>query len=220
MKGLSMRYRATVIAACVALTACAATEPVRYVGLESSSQLQPNTKDRSGHTPYDYKANVDWQQYSNAFVEPVVIYSGQDAQFEKVSEQDKQELADYMRTQFSNALGGRFSIVDRPGDRTLRVQLTLTGAKATKQFVGTFTKFDLAGGPYNVVQSIRGKEGALSGSVSYAVEIYDASTDQLLAAYVAKEYPNAMNVKATLGALGASKVGIKKGAKDLLARLN
>lgn len=170
--------------------------------------------------PCDYKANVDWSQYPNAFVEPIIIYSSQDAQFEKVSEQDKQELADYMRTQFTEALGDRFNIVNRPGARTLRVQLILTGAKTTKQFVGTVTKFDLAGGPYNVVQSIRGKEGALSGSVSYAVEIYDASTDQLLSACVAKEYPSAMTVEATLGALAASKVGIKKGAKDLLARLN
>ena len=220
MKVLSVGYHAAVVAACVALGACASTQPVRYASLESSSQLQPNTSDRSGHVPYDYSSHVDWSQYSNAVVDPVVIYRGQDAQFEKVSEEDKQALANYMQTQFSEALGSRFSIADRPGDRTLRVQLTLTGAKTTKQFVGTFTKFDLAGGPYNVVQSIRGKEGALSGSVSYAVEIYDASSDRLLAAYVAKEYPNAMNVKATLGALGASKVGIKKGAKDLLARLN
>lgn len=220
MKVSSVGYHAAVVAVCVALGACASTQPIRYAGLESSSRLQSNTNDRSGRVPYDYSAQVDWSRYANAVVEPVVIYRGQDAQFEKVSEEDKHELANYMRTQFGEALGGRFNLVNRPGDRTLRVQLTLTGAKTTKQFVGTVTKFDLAGGPYNVVQSIRGKEGALSGSVSYAVEIYDASTDRLLSAYVAKEYPNALNVKATLGALGAAKVGIKKGAKDLLARLN
>ena len=82
------------------------------------------------------------------------------------------------------------------------------------------TKFDLAGGPYNVVQSIRGKEGAFSGSVSYAVEIYDASNNRLLSAYVSKQYPNAMNVKASIGGLGAAKAGIRKGAEDLVARLN
>jgi Protein of unknown function (DUF3313). len=220
MKVLSVGYHAAVVAACVALGACASTPPVRYAGLESSSQLQSNTNDRSGRVPYDYSSHVDWSRYSNAVVEPVVIYRGQDAQFGKVSEQNKQELANYMRAQFSEALGSRFNLVNRPGERTVRVQLTLTGATTTKQFIGTVTKFDFVGGPYNIIQSVRGKEGALSGSVSYAVEIYDASTDRLLSAYVAKEYPNAMNVKATLGALGASKVGIKKGAQDLLARLN
>jgi hypothetical protein len=58
------------------------------------------------------------------------------------------------------------------------------------------------------------------GPVSYAVEIYDASTNQLLSAYVAKQYPNAMNIAATFGSLSASKTGIKKGAQDLLARLD
>jgi hypothetical protein len=34
------------------------------------------------------------------------------------------------------------------------------------------------------LQAARGKEGAFTGSVSYAVEVYDASTNQLLGAYV------------------------------------
>jgi len=54
----------------------------------------------------------------------------------------------------------------------------------------------------------------LSGSVSYAVEIYDAGTNRLLGAYVSKQYPNAMNVKASIGGLGAAKAGIRKGAEE------
>ena len=57
---------------------------------------------------------------------------------------------------------------------------------------------------------IRSKEEALSGSVSYAVEIYDAATNRLLNAYEAKQYPTAMNVNASFGASGASKVGIRE----------
>lgn len=217
MKGLS---KVAVLAACITLAACAGTRPTRYTQLDSSAQLQPNANDRSGRVPYDYSAGADWQKYTNAIVDPVAIYSGPDNQFEKVSDEGKQELAEYMRTQFADALKSKFAIVNSADARTLRVKLTLTGAKPTTQFVGTFTKFDLAGGPYNMVQSIRGKEGLMEGSVSYAVEIYDASSNQLLSAYVAKQYPNALNVKATFGSLSASKTGIKKGAEDLLARLN
>jgi len=220
MKVSSMGYQVVVVAACVALAACAGTHPVRYTELESSTQLQPNANDSSGRVPYNYSSGANWRKYSNAIVEPVVVYSGADNQFENVSEDQKQELAEYMRAQFTEALKEKFTMVSQANARTLLVKLTLTGAKPTKQFVGTVTKFDLAGGPYNAVQSIRGKEGALSGSVSYAVEIYDASTNQLLSAYVAKQYPNAMNVKATFGAMSASKTGIKKGAEDLIARLN
>jgi hypothetical protein len=202
MKVSSMGYQVALLAACVALAACAGTQPVRYTGLESSTQLQPNANDSSGRVPYNYSSGANWRKYSN------------------VSEDQKKELAEYMRAQFTEALKEKFTMMSQPNVHTLLVKLTLTGAKPTKQFVGTVTKFDLAGGPYNAVQSIRGKEGMLSGSVSYAVEIYDASTNQLLSAYVAKQYPNAMNVKATFGAMSASKTGIKKGAEDLIARLN
>lgn len=55
----------------------------------------------------------------------------------------------------------------------------------------------------------------LSGYVNYAVEIYDSSTNKLLHAYVAKQYPNAMNISATIGSLSAAEVGIDKGAQEL-----
>ena len=57
----------------------------------------------------------------------------------------------------------------------------------------------------------------MSGLVIYSVEIYDALSRQLLSAYITKQYPNAMNVGASVGALKAARVGIDKGA-DALAR--
>lgn len=208
------------LAVCMAMAACASTRPIPYSDLESSPQLKPNPHNESGRVPYDYSAGADWRRYSSVIIEPVAIYRGSDNQFEKVSEQDKDLLARYMRTEFSDELNKRFDVVNFAGPGTLRLKLTLTGAKTTPQVVGTITKFDLAGGPYNAVQAIRGKEGALSGSVSYAVEIYDATANRLLEAYVAKQYPNAMNVKASVGALSASKAGIRRAAEDLATRLN
>jgi hypothetical protein len=112
--------------------------------------------------PYSYSTRVDWRKYDEVIVAPVAIYRGPDAQFQKVSEEKKTALA----------------------------------------------------------QFIRGKEGMMMGSVSYAVEIYDASNDRLLCAYVEKQYPNAMNVGSTFGGLSASKTGIRKGADALLEQLN
>lgn len=163
---------------------------------------------------------MDWQAYSNVMVDPVVIYRGKDHQFEKISEEDKKELARYMQEQFRVKLGSRYRVVREPRPETLRIKLTLAGAKSTSKVIGTVLRFDMAGGGYNLVQSARGKEGAMTGSVSYAVEIYDASAGRLLCAYVAKQYPNAYNVKATLGPLDAAEVGIEKAADDLLSRLH
>jgi len=201
----------------VLLTACASITPVAYSGLESSSYLAPNPGD--SRVPYRYASPVDWRSYSSVILDPVVVYRGADQQFDGVSEEDKQVLAGYMRDTFTAALGQRFPVIHEPTPNTLRIRLTLTGAKANTPVLGTLSRFDLAGGVYNGVQAVRGGEGAMTGAVVFAVEIYDASTNALLAAYIEKQYPNAYNISASMGALAAAKVGIDKGAEGLVERL-
>ena len=74
--------------------------------------------------------------------------------------------------------------------------------------------------PKEGVQSVRGGQGAFSGSVSYAVEVYDSGNGRLLKAYVSKQYPNLMNLVAAFGSLGAAKTGIDKGADALVEQLH
>ena len=40
----------------------------------------------------------------------------------------------------------RFVLAGKPGPNTLRVRLTLTGAKANTPVLGTLSRFDIAGG--------------------------------------------------------------------------
>ena len=212
-----MTYRPLALA--LLLAGCAGTPPAHYAGIDSSAQLQPNAGQESDRIPFRYSTQVDWKKYLSVIIEPVVIYQGADNQFADLSTEDRQALAHYMQNQFAEKLRPRFREVANPTAQTLRIKLTLTGADTTTPVLGTFTKFDLAGGPYNIVQSIRGKEGLFNGSVSYAVEIYDATTRRLLNAYVAKQYPNALNVGASVGALSAAEVGIDKGAVELAEML-
>jgi hypothetical protein len=206
--------------ACIGAAGCASTTPKNYRDLPSSARLQPNPEDASGKVPYIYKTQVAWKEFSSVIIEPVEVYRGADHQFGNMSEQDKTVLAKYMQDEFTNVLRRRFSLTDNPKPWTLRVKLTLTGAETNTPVVSTVLRFDLVGGPYNIVQGLRGKEGMVMGSVSYSVEVYEALTNRLLKAYVTKEYPNAMNIKATLGSLAASKAGIDKGAEDFLGELN
>lgn len=53
----------------------------------------------------------------------------------------------------------------------------------------------------------------------YAVEIYDASNNRLLNAYVTKQYPSPWNLGASIGSLSAAKTGVEKGADALVAQL-
>jgi hypothetical protein len=219
MRALSDAPKAITLAVCLILTACASTQPVPYAGIASATQLRPSQHDDSGRIPFEYKTNIDWRRYSDFVLDPVAIYRGSDGQFEDVSEDDKAFLARYMQNQFTDKLNARFRNAPGRNANAVRIKLTLTGAKTNTAVLSTFSRFDLLGGPYNAVQAIRGKEGAMTGSVSFAVEIYDASTNELLGAYVTKQYPNAWNLKAGIGARSASIAGIENGADQLVAYL-
>ncbi|TKC81309.1 DUF3313 domain-containing protein [Trinickia terrae] len=208
-----------IAAACVALVGCSSVQPVPYSGIESASLLKPNSQDDARRVPYRYEAPAAWQTYRKLIVDPVVIYRGTDNQFGDMREADKAELAGYMQSRFSEKLGRRFEITGTPGPATLRLKLTLAGAETTTPVIGTLSHFDIAGGVYNTVQAVRGGKGSFTGSVTYAVEIYDTATNRLLTAYVTKQYPNAMNIGASFGSLGAAKTGVDKGADALIAQL-
>ncbi|PDS38782.1 hypothetical protein CO665_08490 [Rhizobium anhuiense] len=216
----NLKIGAALMLACLGVAACTTPDPTVYSGLASASQLRPNIEDKTGRVPYRYQTNANWSQYNRIIVDPVTVYNGPDNQFGKVSEKDRIFLANYMQQQFTEKLKTRFAVVSTPAPATLRLHLTLTGAKATTAVLGTVTRIDVAGGLYNTVQAARGREGSMTGSVNYAVEIYyDAASNRLLSSYVTKQYPNAMNIGASFTAMDASMVGVRKGADALLAEL-
>jgi hypothetical protein len=208
------------VVASEALASCTTADPTAYMGLASAQHLKADPSDRTGRMPYRYNIGANFSKYDKVFVDPITVYRGQDNQFVKISEQDKNTLASYMQSQFTKKLRTRFAVVGSPAPGTLRIHLTLTGAKTTTPVLGPFSHLDVGGGVYNAVQAARDKEGSMTGSVAYAVEIYDATTNTLMSAYVTKQYPNAMNVGASFGALKASQVAIDKGADALMAHLH
>ena len=208
------------VTAALALAACASVQPVAYNGIASSSQLQRNRDDDSVKVPYRYTSPVTWSRYTQVTLDPVIVYQGSDNQFGDMKDADKTALADYMAKTFAAKLAKRFEVANQAGPHTLRVKLTLTGAEKTTLLAGQAMHFDLAGNLYNGVQAIRGGQGAFSGSVSYAVEVYDSESGHLLKAYVSKQYPNAMNLPAAFGSLNAAKTGLDKGADALIAQLD
>lgn len=212
--------RTLILTAIIATVGCSSTSPVKYAGIEATSRMLPNTADDSARIPFRYAAPVDWSKYRSITIEPVEIYGGSDAQFNDLPQEDRRNLADYMQKKFAEVLAEKFTVNTSAGNApALRLKLTLAGADTTPQFVGTVTKFDLAGGPYNIVQSLRGGRGLMSGYVNYAVEVKDAANGELLLAYVAEQYPNAMNVGATFGSMSAAETGVDKGAEQLLEKL-
>lgn len=219
MDGFTYTRRLPVLALCLIATGCASAAPLPYAEVTSSSHMAPNPSDSSGRVPYRYSTQVDWRAYNKVILDPVVIYSGSDQQFGEMSEQDKAALAAHMQTRFRDKLRSRFALVNNPGPNTLRVRLTLTGAVANTPVLGTLSRFDMAGAVYNVAQAARDGEGSMTGSVIYAVEIFDAANSRLLGAFISKQYPSPYNIKASVGPLTAAEAGIDMGADALMAQL-
>lgn len=157
-----------------------------------------------------------WADYSRFMLEPVELYAEPEAQFDQLSSGDKTILAEHMYRVFRDALEERYEPASEPGPRTLRVKLVLTGAKPSTRFLSTAMKLDGLGTVYNTVQAAWGRPGAFSGWAAYSVEIYDAESNELLAAYLETQYPNAMNIKASGRRLSAIMVGLDKGARALI----
>lgn len=219
MNTVTRADRPAILALCAALAGCANVQPVAYSEVASSSYLAPNPSDSSGRVPYRYASTVDWRAYNKVILEPVVVYRGADQQFGDMSEQDKAALASYMQAKFAEKLRSRFALVNQRGPNTLRVRLTLTGAVANTPVLGTLSRFDLAGAVYNGVQAARDGEGSMTGSVIYAVEIFDAANARLLGAFVTKQFPSPYDIKASVRPLAAAEAGIDKGADTLLTQL-
>ncbi|WP_024645874.1 DUF3313 domain-containing protein [Pseudomonas syringae] len=198
------------------VTGCASHEPSPYSGVGSSFEMRPNQQDGTGRMPFKYSTSVNWHKYDQIMLEPVVIYSGADAQFSGLERKDKTVLANDMTVKFSETLGQHFRFTATPGQGTLRIRLTLTGAETTVAGLSTFSRFDIGMGSYNLVQAARDREGTFTGSVSYAVEIYDASTSQLLESYVSRQYPKVYDISSTFGRLAAAQTGISRGAEELV----
>ncbi len=167
---------------CVLAAGCAAVTPVAYSEVGSSAYMTPDTSDPSGRVPYRYAPPVDWRTYNKVMIDPVVIYRGADHQFGEMSEKDKETLAATMQTRFADRLRGRFAVVNTRGPNTFRLRLTWTGAVANTPVLGTLSRFDLAGAVYNGVQAARDREGTMTGSVIFVVEMFDSATSRLLGA--------------------------------------
>jgi hypothetical protein len=199
---------------------CQATHPVAYAGLGSSPFLQANPQDATGHLPYVYYAqDADLASYRAAIFEPVTIYQGADAQLGDLSAEHVQQLAAYMQTQFQQALANRFYPATAIGASVLRLHITLTGASRSIPVLSTAGQVVPVGAVLGALRGAHDKARKTLGSVSYAVEVYDSSTNRLLRAFIVYEYPRPEDVRASVGPLGSSEASIRRGASLLVSQL-
>lgn len=203
------------MAAAGLLIAGCSTQPKsgKYSGVPEAGQLQSDP--RFPHSLVYIKEGATFGQYSKFIIDPVEIYRGTDASWHKgkVTEQDKQQLAEFARAEFVRVLGKKYSIVNQPGPGVLRVKLTVADVELTTTALALVSHLSPAGMGMNLLGTGAGKQGSFMGSVTMSIELRDAQTDTALAAALTKQTPLAVDVSKTVGKLAAARYGVTETAE-------
>ena len=99
------------------------------------------------------------------------------------------------------------------------MKITMLGAQKTVGGLATATRVTPLGFATSALKSALGKKGSLTGSVLYAVELYDARTNELLLAAVRRRTPDPLDVPATLSTTDTVKAVARELADGARKRL-
>ncbi|MFL6733881.1 MAG: DUF3313 domain-containing protein, partial [Sphingomicrobium sp.] len=166
------------------------------VGLRSAGKM---TQDAAGRESWTYAQPATvFQKYRTVLVDETTVYQGADAQFDGVDPGDRARFAALITQELRSEIGRSFPAPASPQADTLRIHTTLLGAQKTTGGIATATRVTPMGFATSALKSALGKTGSFTGSVLYAVEVYDAKTGQLLLAAVRRRTPDPLDVPATL----------------------
>jgi hypothetical protein len=194
-----------VVAAGLVLASCAGEPSGRQY---ATSVLAPNINHLSDL--HYVNPNAALKTYTKFILDPVAIYSGSDATFGGTSADDRKAVADFIGQEFSRTLQARYQIVAAAGPGVARVHLTLVGLEIATPVSTTIAHLAPAGVVANAKNSTPGPQGLFIGSATFAAEFYDAMTNELLAAFVTKRGPNALDVMTLFTDLNAARPGVAR----------
>lgn len=206
-------FRSGIVFGLGLLCASCGTQPVHYEGLASAAQLHASTG--GGDRRIIFNTDLDpakLKSYSAILLEPVQIYHGPDQQFGSLDDNAKQDLARHAETKFRAELAQRQMLADAAGNDVLRMRVTITGADKSVPVLSTVTKVTPVGLALSGVRAATGRAGSFNGAVLYAVELFNSIDGKLVYAFVTRQYPNALNIPASILPLDAAKAGIDHGA--------
>ena len=201
----------------VPMSALAQTRDHAPSSLQSSSRM---TQDKPGSENWTYAAPRDrFQKYRTVIVDPTVVYQGADAQFDGVAPADRAKFAAVFTDELRQEMAKTFPAPPRAQPDTVRLRVTILGAQTTKGGLATATRVTPLGFASSALKSALGKKGTLTGSVLYAVELYDASTNELMLAAVRRRTPDPLDIPATLSTMDTVKAVAREFADGARKRL-
>jgi hypothetical protein len=176
--------------------ASAQTKDHAPVSLPSSRVM---AQDKAGTESWTYvQPRSVFTKYRTVIVDPTVVYQGPDAQFDDIDLAARQKMASAITNELRQEIAKTFPSPAKPQADTLRLRVTILGATKTKGGFATATRVTPIGMGLSALKSALGKPGSLTGSILYAVELYDARKNELLLAAVRRRTPDPLDVPATL----------------------
>ena len=212
--------RQIVIAGLLLASAVAANAQTRDRAPASLPSANRMTQDSPGSESWTFAQPVSrFRKYGTVIVEPTRVYQGPDAQFEDIDPADRSRFAGIITDELRTEIAKTFPAPAKPQADTLRLRVTLLGARKTRGGVATATRVTPFGLATNTAKSLLGKEGRFTGSVLCAVELYDAKTNELLLAAVRRRSPDPLDVPATLSTTETVKAVARELADGVRHRL-
>ena len=187
------------VASSAFLTAPAAVAQTRDhapVSLPSASRM---AQDKPGTESWTYSQPASvFTKYRTVIVDPTAVYQGPDSQFEGIDPADRSSYAATITDELRQEISKSFPVPPAVQPDTLRLRVTILGATKTKGGIATATRVTPMGFGLSALKSALGKGGSFTGSILYAVELYDARTNELLLAAVRRRTPDPLDVPATI----------------------
>jgi Protein of unknown function (DUF3313). len=179
-----------------ATPALSQTQDHAPVSLPSAGVMQ---QDKAGSESWTYAQPAsEFRKYRTVMIPAAVVYQGPDAQFQGITPADRAKFADMITQELRREMAKSFPAPAKAQADTLRLQITILGATKTTGGLATATRVTGLGFATSALKSVLGKPGSLTGSVLFAVELYDARTNELMLAAVRRRTPDPLDVPATI----------------------
>ena len=206
-----------VIVTMTAVPAIAQTQDHAPVALQSAKKM---SQDKPGTESWTYaQPTTKFLKYRTVIVSPTAVYQGPDGQFNGIDNADRSKYAAMITDELRSEIAKTFPAPAKPQADTLRLQVTLLGGDKTKGGLATATRVTPLGFGTSALKSALGKKGTFTGSLLYAVELYDARTNELLLAAVRRRTPDPLDIPATLSMTDTVKAVAREFADGARKRL-
>ncbi len=211
---------AVAIASTLLIAGCASNKPPELSGGTVPQEGAMQEQQLAGRTAMVWRAaNLNPRAYTRFIVSPVQIYQGADAKWGDSTEADRQQMAQYLQSQFTRVLQERHQLAQAPGPGVARINLILAGLDNNIPVVATVSRLAPAGLVINAAKSVGGQPGSFTGSVTVAGSIVDSQTNAALISFIQKRSPDALNIGATLSSRDAWEAAISQAADAFKKRL-